>query len=161
MSKSGEHETAAVKLRPPRVDELATLSRLCLRSKAVHGYGAPMMAAFRQELLISREDLEVDAIAVAQTEDGVVGVAQVSHTEDGCYLEKLFIEPDAMGQGYGSLLFEWAVKAARAGGASEMIIESDPGAAKFYRSMGAKPAGIAPSGSVFGRTLPRLVVPLG
>jgi hypothetical protein len=41
-----------------------------------------------------------------------------------------------------------------------MIIEADPDAAPFYRRLGARDAGLAPSGSIAGRMLPKLVVEL-
>jgi hypothetical protein len=41
-----------------------------------------------------------------------------------------------------------------------MMIEADPDAAGFYRLMGAADDGIAPSGSIRGRLLPRLRVQL-
>jgi hypothetical protein len=54
-----------------------------------------------------------------------------------------------------------AIDEARRLGAHLLIIESDPGAAQFYEAMGAQRAGTAPSGSISGRELPRLVVRLG
>jgi hypothetical protein len=41
-----------------------------------------------------------------------------------------------------------------------MVIEADPGAAAFYERMGARHAGLAPSQSIAGRLLPRLLVEL-
>jgi hypothetical protein len=45
-------------------------------------------------------------------------------------------------------------------GARRVFIEADPDAAPFYRRMGARDAGLAPSGSIAGRMLPRLVFEL-
>jgi hypothetical protein len=41
-----------------------------------------------------------------------------------------------------------------------MVIEADPGAAPFYERMGAHYAGLAPSQSIPGRMLPRMLVEL-
>jgi len=41
-----------------------------------------------------------------------------------------------------------------------MVIESDPGAAPFYRRMGAVDDGVATSASIPGRTIPRLKLTL-
>jgi hypothetical protein len=46
-------------------------------------------------------------------------------------------------------------------GAHRMAIEADPDAAPFYRRMGAKDSGFAPSGSIPGRMLPKLIKELG
>lgn len=71
-------------------------------------------------------------------------------------LEKLFVCPDRMERGIGRILFEWAVAAARQGECDVLTVASDPGAAAFYRRMGCRDSGEAPSGSIPGRTLPRL-----
>ena len=71
-------------------------------------------------------------------------------------LQKLFVEPAALRGGVGKALFGWAIDAAREMGASRMIIEADPDAAPFYRRLGARDIGYAPSGSIAGRMLPKL-----
>lgn len=150
-----------LELRPPTEGDLAPASALCIRSKAHWGYDAAFMAACAAELALTRQDLERDAVIVAADGTELVGVAQVSSGADGCFLEKLFVEPARMGRGVGRMLFDWSVGAARDFGARELIVEADPGAVPFYRAMGCTDAGTAPSGSVPGRRLPRLVHSLG
>ncbi|WP_018149531.1 GNAT family N-acetyltransferase [Henriciella marina] len=127
----------------------------------MHGYDATLLEAFRQELTLSQWDLEEDEVAVAvDGEDNILGIVQVSSGPDGCFLEKLFVEPDNAGAGVGRVLMDWACDAARQRGAHDMIIESDPGAVGFYTRYGAREAGTALSGSVSGRSLPRLLLKL-
>lgn len=147
-------------LRPARPEELADLSALCLRSKAYWGYDDAFMAACVDELTLTRSDLETDPVIVLEDADGLAGLAHVCLEDTECYLDKLFVDTDRIGRGYGARLFDWAVGAARQTGAREMIIEADPGAASFYERMGAVRAGEVPSGSVAGRVLPRFVHPL-
>ncbi len=97
---------------------------------------------------------------VLEDEDGIAGIAQLTFAPDGCYLDKLFIDPNRMGKGYGRHLYQWALQTATEKGAGEMIIEADPGAAPFYERMGATRAGEVPSGSIARRTLPRFIHPL-
>lgn len=52
-------------------------------------------------------------------------------------LDKMFVDVDQIGRGYGRTLWEHAVKTALALGRSDFIIGSDPNAAPFYESMGA------------------------
>jgi hypothetical protein len=54
----------------------------------------------------------------------------------------------------------WAAGVARNMGATRLFIEADPDAAPFYRRMGAVDVGLAPSGSIPGRILPKLAVDL-
>lgn len=147
-------------LRPARADERSQLSALCLRSKAHWGYDAAFMAACVDELTLSQAEFDRDPIVVGEDARGLAGMAQISQDETGCFLDKMFIEPDRIGQGYGQKLFEWATQTARKLGAAEMMIDADPSAAGFYERMGCQPAGEVPSGSVAGRMLPRLVFSL-
>ncbi len=147
------------KLRRARNEELSDLSALCLRSKAYWGYDDAFLAACAAELTLTAQDLE-DPVIVLEDEGGLAGIAHVCLEGPDCYLDKLFVDTDRIGRGYGAILFDWAVAAARKLGAHEMIIEADPGAAPFYERMGSRRAGEVPSGSVAGRVLPRYRHPL-
>jgi GNAT superfamily N-acetyltransferase len=142
-------------LRAPRVDELDTLTHLCLRSKAVWGYDRAFMEACRDELTLTQEDLRETELQVAERDGAIVGVAQVSADAETAHLEKLFVEPDQLRGGAGRMLFDWAKAAAATLGAKHLVVEADPDAAPFYRRMGAHDDGVAPSGSIPGRVLPR------
>ncbi len=147
-------------LREPRASELTALSDLCMRSKAVWGYDDAFMQACRAELTLTQEDMSASRLQVGEADDVIVGVAQVSAAGDVAYLEKLFVEPDRLRSGAGRALFAWAVRTAKDMGADRLAIEADPGAAAFYRRMGARDDGVAPSASIPGRSLPRLVLDL-
>ena len=142
--------------RIPGVADLPALSALCLRSKAVWGYDTAFMDACVAELTLTRADLATIDVALIDGDNGPVAVAQVAVEKDTADLLKLFVDPGAMGSGYGRRLFLWAVERARARGAMAMSIEADPDAAPFYEKMGAVRVGRAPSGSIPGRFLPRL-----
>jgi GNAT superfamily N-acetyltransferase len=147
-------------IRAPDVDELPALSELCMRSKAVWGYDADFMAACRAELTFDPRDLSSSQIAVAASGDSILGVAQVRMVGRDADLTKLFVEPTTLRGGVGKALLAWAIDAAREMGASRIIIEADPDAAPFYRSLGARDIGHAPSGSIAGRMLPKLALEL-
>ena len=149
-----------IRFRIPRLDELEALGELCLRSKAVWGYDDAFLTACREELSITAHDLSRSNLQIAEDDTGILGLAQVT-TEDGeADLNKLFVDPLKLRAGVGKRLFAWAVKTAVSEGAGWMVIEADPEAAEFYRRMGAKDAGTAPSAAIPGRFLPRLVVDL-
>lgn len=146
-----------LRLRPLTDADLAAASDLCLRSKAHWGYDAAFMEMCREELTLAGDDLVADQVIAADRDGRLVGVAQVCRGETGCCLEKLFVDPDAMGQGIGGMLFEWAVSAARELGADTLSVEADPDAVPFYEKQGCRPAGMVASGSIPGRQIPRLV----
>jgi GNAT superfamily N-acetyltransferase len=144
-------------IRPPAVEELPAVSALCFRSKAVWGYDDAFMEACRTELSVEPADLQSGSIAIAERDGQIVGIAQIRVSGREADLLKLFVEPTALRIGIGQALFAWAIEAATQQGADRLVIEADPDAAAFYRQMGAKDAGLAPSGAIPGRTLPRLV----
>ena len=148
-----------IALRAARSDEAEALTALCLRSKAVWGYDAAFMEACRAELTLAPADL-TDNLRVAQIDGAVVGLAEISVEGQTAELEKLFVEPGLLYGGVGRRLFVWATQAARAQGATRMDIAADPGAADFYRRMGAVDAGFVFSVSIPGRRLPRFVLAL-
>ena len=147
-------------IRAPRAEELVSLSELCLRSKALWGYSAEFLEACRSELSFEQCELALTRIAVAERGGKVVGVAQVKVMGNKADLLKLFVEPTALRCGIGSRLFAWATNVARENGATRLIIDSDPGAAPFYRRMGAYDLGQVPSNSIPRRMLPRLAIGL-
>jgi GNAT superfamily N-acetyltransferase len=149
-----------LKIRTPTLDELPDLSDLCLRSKAVWGYDAAFMEACRAELSLHPQDLQLTKIGVAEQNGQPVGVAQVRIVDDEADLLKLFVEPGALRRGIGRALLAWAANVSTKMGASRLVIDVDPDAAPFYRIMGASDVGEAPSGSIPGRTLPRLMIDL-
>ena len=118
------------------------------------------MAACRAELTIHPDELQTTSLQVAERDAAVVGLVQIKVTGADADLLKLFVEPALIGTGIGRLLFEWATAKARELGAVRMMIEADPGAAPFYERMGAHYAGFAPSRSIPGRMLPRMLMEL-
>jgi GNAT superfamily N-acetyltransferase len=150
------HDPSMFRLRTPRCDEAATLTELCIRSKAVWGYDEEFMLACCGELTLTASTMQSSSLKVAEIDGHLVGVAQVTVQGELAELNKLFVEPTHLRSGAGKGLFEWATTVARDAGAATMVIEADPDAAGFYRRMGAVDKGTAPSGSIPGRLLPRL-----
>lgn len=147
-----------ITIRPARPGELAELSILCLRSKAVWGYSAGFLAACRPKLMLRPEDLAASRVSVASRRGHAVGVLQLTVRGDRATLDKLFVEPQALRTGIGRALFAEAVREARDGGAASLVIDSDPAAADFFRRMGATGAGEVACDCVPDHTLPRLVL---
>nr|WP_298895956.1 GNAT family N-acetyltransferase [uncultured Altererythrobacter sp.] len=148
-----------IQLRTPLEEECEALTQLCLRSKAHWGYEAAFVAACRDELTITPHILDQRFCLVAEGET-ILGYLEVGLEADGLHVEKLFVDPIAIGKGIGSLLMKQALKFAERSGAEELVIEADPEAAPFYLRLGAMEAGEVSSGSIPGRMLPRLVFPI-
>jgi GNAT superfamily N-acetyltransferase len=144
-------------IRLAQLDEAETLSDLAFRSKAHWGYSADFMEAARSELRITPEQLTTQRIFVLEQAGQVMGFYKLREVAvDGVELTDLFIDPAAIGRGWGRLLWEHAVTTARRAGYLQMTWESDPYAEGFYLHMGAQRTGQVESTVKSGRFLPRM-----
>lgn len=147
-------------LRKARLEELSTLSDMCLRSKAVWGYDQAFIDACRAELTLGADDLATTSIVVAEVGGVIAGLYQVDVDGDAAELMMLYVKPTLIYSGVGRALFAAAAREAKERGAIRMRIEADPNAATFYQRMGAVRTGSAKSGSIPGRLLPSFECPL-
>ena len=144
------------RIRPARPDEAAALTDLAMRSKAHWGYDDAFMAACRAELTVSAEAICSGTVFVYEEAGLVLGLYWLEVREDNAEVEQFFVEPGAIGRGVGRALWRHMCNEARRRGARKIRIESDPDAEDFYRKMGARRVGTAPSGSIPDRMLPLL-----
>jgi GNAT superfamily N-acetyltransferase len=148
-------------LRPARPEECAALSDLAMRSKAHWGYDEAFMARCRDELTVRPDQVRAGTYVVAERGGRLIGLYALAPLADGAVDVLLFfVDPPFIGTGVGRAMFDHMAATARDLGHRTMVIEADPGAVPFYRRMGGRPAGTAPSGSIPGRVLPRLVYDL-
>jgi len=148
--------TPLMRLRAARAEEAATLTALCMRSKRHWGYDETFMARCAESLAVPDRAIARGDVQVAVDEDGrTLGTAQLSPPfNDAIELDKLFVDPPAIGHGVGAALLRWAVDETRARGAKRLVILADPNAASFYEKMGARFLRMAPSDAMPGRELP-------
>ncbi|WP_443076908.1 GNAT family N-acetyltransferase [Streptomyces sp. NBC_01725] len=140
-------------IRPAQPEEATFLSDLALRSKAHWGYDAEFLASCRGELTLNGDELVGRRTAVAERDGMVVGFTTLEGEPPQGVLGMMFVDPDAIGQGIGRLLFTHAVETAQALGFTQFTIDADPNAEPFYKAMGGVLASRVPSGSIPGRTL--------
>ncbi len=137
--------------------EAEYLSELALRSKAHWGYSDAFIEACRAELSYSPsqiEDTPVDFV-VAMADDAVAGFYVLKELMANEFeLEALFVEPAWIGQGIGRALLEHAKSAVAQRGGKSIVIQGDPHAEGFYRSVGGVLTGYRLSESIPGRKLP-------
>ncbi|MFI2431287.1 GNAT family N-acetyltransferase [Streptomyces sp. NPDC018693] len=147
-----------VMIRPARATEAGVLTDLALRSKAYWGYDAEFLEACRDELTVAADEIARRRATVADRDGHILGFTTLEGEPPTGVLGMMFVEPQAMGQGIGRLLFEHTIAAGRDLGFTRLAIDADPHAEPFYRAMGAVRTGNVPSGSIVGRVLPRMVV---
>jgi GNAT superfamily N-acetyltransferase len=144
-----------IAVRPARRGEAASLTALCLRSKAHWGYDAAFMRLCVPALTVREEDIAAGRVLVAAEGEGtplaLVSVLGEGETVD---LQEMFVDPPAIGRGLGRTMFDAAAALARELGARRLTILADINAAPFYERMGARFLRNAPSDAIPGRTLP-------
>ncbi|MFS0696204.1 GNAT family N-acetyltransferase [Streptomyces nitrosporeus] len=148
-------------VREGRPGDAAALTALALRSKAHWGYDEEFLAACREELAMEPAEVTSRRTAVAERDGRILGFATLEGRPPRGAVGMMFVEPDAIGQGVGRLLFSRTAAEARRLGFRTLTIDADPNAEPFYTAMGAVRVGAVPSGSIPGRVLPLLELTLG
>ena len=159
-ARDAERAKPAVHVRRARPDEAEQLTDLALRSKAYWGYDAAFLQGCVPALRLAPERLQAEPFFVIEADGRVMGFGALRVDGAEAELTNLFVEPQAMGRGYGSRLWRHAVELASALGARQLRIASDPFAEPFYRRMGAERIGEIPSDAIPGRQIPLLVYAL-
>jgi ADP-ribose pyrophosphatase YjhB (NUDIX family) len=145
-----------IRIRRARPHEADRLTALATRAKAQWGYDAEFMGRVSEAMTLTPDDVGAHEVWVLQDASGrVVGFHRVLAGEPA-ELEDMWVEPDAMGSGYGRRLFEHATAIARSGGATALELDADPNAVGFYERMGMERVGETPSTLIPGRALPRM-----
>ena len=142
-------------VRPARAGEAASLTALCLRSKAHWGYDAEFMRLCVPSLTVAERSIADGRVLVAMDTSGrTIGTVSVGRDGDDAELALMFVEPTGIGGGTGRTLFEAAVALARQLGYRRMTILAYVNAARFYERMGARFLRNEPSDAIPGRVLP-------
>ena len=142
-------------------NEAEILTDISLRSKQSAGYDDDFMAACRDELTISPEDIERKHYWVAETTHvcGVIGL-DVEQGKDTAEVSSFFIDPAYKRQGIGRGMWQEIVEQAQNLGLKSITLASEPAAVPFYTAMGLRVVGEVPSGSIKGRVLPLMMLDL-
>jgi GNAT superfamily N-acetyltransferase len=151
---------AALSVRPAAPGEGAGLTELSLRAKAHWGYDAAFLESARANLTIDAETIRSAHIYVLERDGATIGFYGLLGDPPQGRLEWMFLEPEAIGRGYGRWMWNDAMQRANEGGFRELLIESDRFAEAFYRAMGATRIGATPS-PVDGEPLPLFRIELG
>ena len=145
----------ASRVRLALPQEAAALSALCMHSKRHWGYDEDFMRRCTASLTVGEAAIRQGRVWVAVDDrDRPLGVLQLSLEGTLVDLDKLFVDPSAIGAGIGGMLFRHAIVMAQSMGASRMTILADPNAAAFYERMGSRFRSMEPSDAIAGRELP-------
>ncbi|WFE91702.1 GNAT family N-acetyltransferase [Roseibium porphyridii] len=150
-------------IRRAKAEDRDALTDLCLRSKQSNGYDDDFMAQCTEELTVRDSWITGTEFWLAEDSSGkLAGCIRLSVEEDGATgeLETCFIDPSCQGKGVGRALFDELHAQANSLKLERIGLDADPFAEPFYARMGFKTVGRTPSGSIPGRTLPRMELEL-
>lgn len=144
-------------LRRARLEEANLLTELCVRSKQSNGYDDAFMEACRAELTVTENHMMQGEYWVAEN-DRVCGCIclGMNKMKSVGEVHAFFIEPDCRRMGIGKMLWSKLLERARAKELAELYLDSDPFAVQFYEKLGFEITESVASGSISGRTLPRM-----
>ena len=149
--------TTAISIRRARPEEADHLSGIAMRAKAYWGYDDTFMEACRDELSVRADEIEAGRVWLGERDGVPLGFIDVRIEDGVAELYACFVDPEVIGSGLGRVLWTKVEDLARTAGVDTVGLDSDPYAEGFYLAMGAQRVGEAPSGSIAGRMLPRLI----
>ena len=133
------------RIRRAEPSEAGELTRLARAAKASWGYPAEWLEAWREELTLTGDYLAQNEVFVADTGDGLAGVAALERVRGEAVLEHVWVAPRHQRQGIGEALVRHALARASAAGDRTVRVTSDPQALGFYERLGARLAGSTPA----------------
>ena len=137
------------------------LTSLAHAAKRHWGYPESWIEAWTGQLTISPDSIVTRPTIVAWSGNRVVGFYQLAPVGRSLRLDHLWVHPNSMRQGVGTVLFNDACRRGGALGWADLRIVSEPQATGFYERQGATRIASEPDvidGQL--RELPVLLVPL-
>jgi GNAT superfamily N-acetyltransferase len=129
---------AAITLRAARADEGERLREIAIVSKAYWGYDLDWVRRWAARGDFSANGVLGKDVHVAEVEGRLIAWAALLVRGDPIWLDDLWVEPDWIGKGVGSLLFRWAVDRGRAVGGRRLEWQAEPNSVGFYEKLGGR-----------------------
>ena len=153
IDATSTHMRQEPSIRDARPGELELLREIAIAAKSHWGYDPEWVRSWAAGGDFSPEALKRRLILVAEDDGRAVAFALLSPKDEVAWLDDLWVEPEWIGLGVGTRLFEAAVSRARELGAERMEGEAEPNAVGFYEKMGGRYARDSEE-SELGRILP-------
>jgi GNAT superfamily N-acetyltransferase len=131
-------QNSDVRIRLVRPDEGERLREIAIASKAHWGYDLEFVRRWAARGDYSAASLRAKDVYVAEAERRVIAWAALIARDDVMWLDDLWVEPEWIGKGVGSRLFEHVVERARALGGTRMEWQAEPNSIGFYEKVGGR-----------------------
>ncbi len=127
-----------LQIRRARVDEVDFLNELTGRFRLYWGYEPEFPDWEPGSIRVTTEFLGNCPVCVLEEYGRAIGYYGLDGAPPEMIFDKLLVESDRIGFGFGKLLWRRAVTTARDMGATLFTFAADPNAVPFYRAMGAE-----------------------
>ena len=160
----------AISIRRATDQDSVALTRLSFASKRYWKYPDAFFDVWKDELTITRDYIAANRVYVAIEDGQIIGYFSIVEVRrsffagdvfvhQGFWLEHLYITPDRIRTGIGSLLIQYAEDLCREEGIDGLFLFADPHARGFYERLGAEYLGESPS-NIKDRTVSLFRLPL-
>lgn len=129
------------KIRQAKPEEANLLTNLTMDSKSYWRYSKEFLKKCRPHLLMSEEYINSWPVKVIEIDNEVKGYFSLKVIEGENRLDNLWILPEFIGQGLGSLLFQEVIKEAELLNWKYFRLAGERNAVEFYEKLGAKEIG--------------------
>jgi GNAT superfamily N-acetyltransferase len=146
-----------LQIRPARPDEGERLREIAEAAKGHWGYDPDVVRRWAADGDFSAAGLRAKEFFVAEAEGHVVAWGALIPRGDVVWLDDMWVEPEWIGKGVGSILFRHAVERASDLGAATMEWEAEPNAVGFYERVGGRHVRDSEP-SEWGRVLPVMAI---
>lgn len=127
----------SVVIRAARADEGERLREIAEAAKGYWGYDRDVVRRWAADGDFTAAGLRAKEHFVAEAEGRAVAWASLIPRGPLVWLDDMWVQPDWMGKGVGSVLFRHALGRAADLGAETMEWEAEPNAVGFYERVGA------------------------
>ena len=157
-------------IRHARIHEAEILTKISFNSKAYWGYPKEFYNIWSNELTISSDYIQNNDVFVFENNGVIIGYYSIVELKNdievsgvrigkGFWLEHMFIEPQNIGKGIGTKMFEHLRERCVSRGIHELGILADPNSRGFYEKLGCEYRCEYPS-TIKNRTTPFLILKL-
>lgn len=157
-------------IRHAKIQEAEILTKISFGSKAYWDYPKEFYDIWLNELTISSDYIQNNDVFVFENDGAIIGYYSIVELKDdievsgiriskGFWLEHMFIEPQSIGKGIGTKMFDHLRKRCGSRGITELGILADPNSRGFYEKMGCEYRYECPS-TIKNRTTPFLLLKL-
>ena len=140
-----QKEDPSILLRPAKPADAATLTQLAWAGKALWGYPAEWMAAWRAALTLTPQYIESNDVFCGEEAGRTIGCVAFQQARGELWLDHFWLDVPLVGTGRGRVLFRVAARHLERQGVRRFMVESDLNAEGFYLRMGCRRVGTAVS----------------